>query len=89
MQPLRELTVIEIENAKKLLDYDLCKQINLTHLTINNTNISDMESLRFLTNVCYLNMQGNRISSICPLENLLNLNELNLQHNLLWNLEEL
>ncbi len=78
LDPVLALTdVVTDEDIKPL-----SKMINLTGLDLGyNNNISDISTLRGLTNLTSLNLEYNDISDISPLSELTNLNALTLEHN--------
>jgi len=55
----------------------------LTKLSLPNENLedSDIEALKYMTNLRYLDLRGNQITSVSVLSELTNLTSLNLRHN--------
>ena len=62
---------------------------NLTHLTINGSQLSNITPLQNLTNLTQLDLSDSRISNITPLQNLTNLARLDLSRNQISNITPL
>ena len=86
IQNLKNLEYLEIGDNYSTItqDFDInlvSEMTKLQYLSLNNTNIINLDCLKNLTNLQRLNLRKNKITNISALANLKNLNYLDLRNN--------
>ena len=86
IQNLKNLEYLEIGDNYSTItqDFDInlvSEMTKLQYLSLNNTNIINLDCLKNLTNLQRLNLRKNKITNVSALANLKNLNYLDLRNN--------
>ncbi len=81
------LTDLDIKDLNLIPELKECKHI--THLSLNNNQISNISPLSGLNSLKVVNLDGNQIVDLSPLSGLISLTKLELSHNQIFDLSPL